>query len=236
MPTGRELKKYLGPLLARRPDLAYHDRTLFFLPLTHYYRGVVFWTSTWAKSIKFDTFCDMLFDGAEQPTLGGRHGPEVVYLYHRFYPESWQQDPEGTWQDVFFRLEQEALPQVHHIDNPVALDRSPIFSSKREDIGADRILGPCALGKFDEAEELLDFVVADRLQGAIRAYEVNIPDLPDEEQKFHFRSFIRLYYLRRVFKRDRAGVIPLLHEWEAYKVRKLKLEKFWTPTPFPCER
>lgn len=34
---------------------------------------------------------------------------------------------------------------------------------------------------------------------------------------------------------DRVGLARLLHEWEAASVRKLKLEKYWEPSPFPLE-
>src|SRR5438477_7968641 len=45
MATSRELKELLRPLLARRADLAFVRRTLFFQPFTHYLRGVEFTTS-----------------------------------------------------------------------------------------------------------------------------------------------------------------------------------------------
>ena len=31
------------------------------------------------------------------------------------------------------------------------------------------------------------------------------------------------------------GIPALLGKWEAATVDALKLTKFWTPTPFPCE-
>jgi hypothetical protein len=34
---------------------------------------------------------------------------------------------------------------------------------------------------------------------------------------------------------DKAGIAAKLHEWEAYSVKQLKLEKYWQPTPFPIE-
>ena len=38
-----------------------------------------------------------------------------------------------------------------------------------------------------------------------------------------------------VAARDRAGLAALLHEWEAYSVKLMKLEKLWQPSPFPLE-
>jgi hypothetical protein len=38
-----------------------------------------------------------------------------------------------------------------------------------------------------------------------------------------------------VLAQDKAGIAAKLHEWEAYTVKQLKLEKYWQPTPFPIE-
>jgi hypothetical protein len=34
---------------------------------------------------------------------------------------------------------------------------------------------------------------------------------------------------------DRAALASLLHDWEAYTVKQLKIEALWEPTPFPLE-
>jgi hypothetical protein len=34
---------------------------------------------------------------------------------------------------------------------------------------------------------------------------------------------------------DRDGLISLLHEWEAYSAKHLKLDGIWERTPFPIE-
>ena len=34
---------------------------------------------------------------------------------------------------------------------------------------------------------------------------------------------------------DRAGLIRMLHEWEAASVKYLKIEHLWKPSPFPIE-
>ncbi|MDP1965855.1 MAG: hypothetical protein Q8K93_27065 [Reyranella sp.] len=71
---------------------------------------------------------------------------------------------------------------------------------------------------------------------AMGFYRENLIDAPDEYLRFHGTSDMRLIYLSRLLKKDRGAIIPLLHEWEALKVQRLKLEKYWRPTPFPCER
>lgn len=39
----------------------------------------------------------------------------------------------------------------------------------------------------------------------------------------------------RLAAADRAGLARLLHEWEAYTVKNLKIEHLWAPTLFPLE-
>jgi hypothetical protein len=41
--------------------------------------------------------------------------------------------------------------------------------------------------------------------------------------------------LRRLADGDRRGVARLLHRWEADSVKRMDLEEFWEPTPFPIE-
>jgi hypothetical protein len=39
----------------------------------------------------------------------------------------------------------------------------------------------------------------------------------------------------KIASNDRPGLAHLLHAWEADLVKRLKLETFWEPTPFPLE-
>jgi hypothetical protein len=41
--------------------------------------------------------------------------------------------------------------------------------------------------------------------------------------------------LRRLSAGDRRGVARLLHRWELDSVKRMDLEEFWEPTPFPIE-
>jgi hypothetical protein len=38
-----------------------------------------------------------------------------------------------------------------------------------------------------------------------------------------------------MLRTDRARIPRLLHDWEAFTVKSLKLTKYWKPTPFPCD-
>ena len=87
-------------------------------------------------------------------------------------------------------------------------------------------VGACFVGEFDKAQHLLAALDGTGL----------LPSGPATEQ---FRNdqdlFHRVAYLSEILRTDRSQVVPLLHEWEAAKVRHLDLGKFWKPTPFPCE-
>ncbi len=63
MATSRDLKGLLRPLLARRPDLAFVRRTLFFHPFTHYLRGVEFTTSRFLNASEGYSFAHQLYNG-----------------------------------------------------------------------------------------------------------------------------------------------------------------------------
>jgi hypothetical protein len=56
----------------------------------------------------------------------------------------------------------------------------------------------------------------------------------DEEDKAMLRQLKEL--CRRLSLDDRAGLVALLHEWEAAMVRNLKIAHLWEPTPFPLEK
>jgi len=42
-------------------------------------------------------------------------------------------------------------------------------------------------------------------------------------------------YLLMTLRKGKAGVLTLLHDWEAFSVKDMRAEKYWKPTPFPCE-
>jgi len=63
MPTGRELKRLLQPLLARRKDLAFTGRMLFFSPVTHYLRGAFFLISRFHNIPNSVAFVHQLCNG-----------------------------------------------------------------------------------------------------------------------------------------------------------------------------
>ncbi|MFX8797794.1 hypothetical protein ABTM57_20950, partial [Acinetobacter baumannii] len=59
-------------------------------------------------------------------------------------------------------------------------------------------------------------------------------DVPQRAQaRAHFRRVMEFVPLVRAD--DRAGMIALLHELVRDDVRRVDLESYWTPEPFPIE-
>src|SRR5262249_19927196 len=109
MPTSRELKKILRPLLARRPDLAFVGRVLFFQPLTHYLRGVGFTISRYLSASDGVAFAHQLYNGQDIPDFGYSNG----YTYRM--SEDWGKDLDRTSVTLCDAMEQIALPAVEGI-------------------------------------------------------------------------------------------------------------------------
>ena len=90
-----------------------------------------------------------------------------------------------------------------------------------------RALSACTVGSYDSAQELLE-----------RSEDVCTECFPGrvtEEFRFAFSTFERIRYLLNLLRTDRAQVLVLLHDWEAFTVRENKMLKYWKSTPFRCE-
>lgn len=61
-------------------------------------------------------------------------------------------------------------------------------------------------------------------------------ELVTEEFKYAMYPPKRALYLAKMLRENEAGIPQLLHDWEKYSVETIKLTKWWTPTPFPCEQ
>lgn len=236
MPKGRELKKLLQPLVKRRPDLAYAERMVFFTPLAHYLRGAIFISGSYGQYFTVVSFVDQLFNGGWAPFYNEVYGPIDKAYRHRF-DESWTDDPERASVDISDLVERHALPPVEHIDTPEEYDRwvryMPPEGSTAWFMGY--VLRACIRGDFDGAADWAEKYLDKSFLWAMGFYRENLIDAPDEYLRFHGTSDMRLIYLSRLLKKDRGAIIPLIHEWEALKVQRLKLGKHWKPTPFPCE-
>lgn len=245
MATDKERRMLIRPLMKRRPDLAYHRQYVFLRPLTHYLLGVYFCPGRWANEVELATIVMPLFGGWDYVYLIVKHGPNKSgFPFGKQVPGDWKQDPEGTSRWVCDFIEHEAVPVLARLTSPHALATEPGYSGYRW----DAILGSCFDGDYDEAERLVvDYVGQEGGQRRrIEDYPGKSWRKPDEYEpysiaiateahKFHEDRDWRLAYLGKVLQTDRARVPALLHDWEAFTVKSLKLDKYWTKTPFPCE-
>lgn len=229
MATGRELKVLLRPLLARRPDLAFVGRTLFFQPFTHYLRGVAFKTSRFDTASRAISFAHQLYNGQPVPDFGFSRG----FKYQM--PDEWEHDLHQTSAGLCDAMEQNALPPVEGIIDYVEHQRHPPYLGLFPDQNISNspkgtftvALGECSVGDFDAAELRLS-----RIMPFLEEYPVASAT---EEYRYHPILMWRMAYLTRVLRTDRKRIAPLLHDWEDYAVTGMKLTKYWKSTPFPCE-
>jgi hypothetical protein len=226
MATSRELKALLQPLLVRRPDLAFVGRTLFFKPFTHYLRGVEFTTSRFHDASEAVSFAHQLYNGQDIPDWGFSRG----YKYQM--EQGWKLNFDQTSAALCEAMERNALPAVEGIVGYVEHQRLPPYLGlfPDQDItdspkGTFTVaLGECSVGNFDSAEKRLSDITRPSPLDSVIEVSRYSPYLRG-----------RMAYLLATLREDRNQVLPLLHDWEAYAVKGMKLSKYWKPTPFPCE-
>jgi len=226
MATSRELKVLLGPLLARRSDLGFIGRTLFLHPFTHYLRGVEFTASSLSSRSKGFSFAHQLYNGQASVYFTGASGQHTYLL-----SSDWKENPVKASTELCDDMEHRALPPVEPIidytEHQKAPSYMPAHSSRAPNFVFVLALGDCSIGEFDAAEsKLADF---ERYLPEYSAAAVT------EAHRYHEYPLWRMAYLLRTLRQDHGQVLPLLHDWEAYGVKSMKLTKYWKPTPFPAE-
>jgi hypothetical protein len=234
MPSDKERRMLIRPLMKRRPDLAYHRQYVFMKPLEHYLRAVFFVSGWYGRYFTLESGVIPLFAGTTYPygRRTKRTLPPEQQPFDRYIKETWLEDPERAAQEISDVIEHEALPPVADLTSPEALDRRPDYS----DDYIDPALGACFNGDFDRAERLIvEFVAKEKRTLASGTFLPYSLELVTESHRNHEHSDWRIAYLGKLLKSDRSQVPALLHEWEEITVNAFKLNKYWTRTPFPCD-
>jgi hypothetical protein len=221
MTTATQIKRLIKPLLQRYGELALIGQWIVLKPVHHVVRGVLIDRSWEANRFR--------------PTWA------VVDLVERLevFPINWGQQfahpTNGSWkwddptiqEALIEALEQEVLPLLRPI---VSLDDFVGFATDER----------FRLSGFDAF--LLRKIVVDVARGDLESARSICANLatgrtrwsgPRMREEFD-RIMQRLCPL--LAADDRAGLVLLLREWEAYSVKNLKLETVWEPLPFPLEQ
>lgn len=249
----------MKPLVARRPDLAFGKGCIVLQPVTHYCRFVTFMPSRWDKET-FYPLCGVtqLFDRHEHLTIL----VSARYL-HPLHPPRWDCTREGESELLIEHIEQHMLPSLEPVIDPEhhLIFANGHNDFRIGDVGLPAwlwTLDYCFAGRYEAAQHVLEgWLTDDLFSSALHRDEKNrinsrhtrkgepcIPehtwstrlgDLLPPEARNDPRWFWQSAYLLQLLRNDRSGIVPLLHEWEEYSARRLKLEKCWHRTPFPTE-
>jgi len=229
MPTGRELKYLLQPLLAKRADLAFVRRTLFIQPFTHYLRGAKFDILRFSTASRATSFAHQLYNGQ------GVEDMHASKAYRYRLPEGWEEDLDRSSFLLCDEMERNAIPAVEGIVDYIEHQRSSSYFGLPPGLNISDAphctftvaLGECSVGDFDSAEQRLSLMMTFLDQYPVAS--------ATEEYRYSPYLFWRMAYLTRLLQTDQSRILPLLHDWEAHAVNGMKLTKYWKPTPFPCE-
>jgi hypothetical protein len=213
MTTAAQVKQVTGPLLERNSDLALVGRLVVVKPVHHIIRGIYIDRSLDPRTFTPTWFVCLLFP--RDARVGFGWGDRLYNQAHGPWDVANAKTPAVMCEEI----EQYALPPLRAIQS---IDDYVAFISQKERfphtyVSSDSprmLIIHIARGDFDAAR-------------AICAWRVGRPATSTAESAHELCSLLAAD--------DRPGLVNLLHTWEADSVKRLKLEKFWEPTPFPLE-
>ena len=221
MTTVGDVRKLIAPLLGRHADIALVGRLVVVTPVDHLVRGVLVsrtrgksgfrpvWAVIWLFEPADFFFMNFGFDLGQNPYI------------------DWDIERPDVGADLQAQIEDVALPRLRAIktieDFYQFATTAPFFFGNLQNDFLHRVYVETARGNFAEAEK-----ICTRFATPPTGYE---NDRRYDEDVHRIAKILG----PPIAARDRAAVAALLREWEAYTVRKLKLEKYWQPTPFPFE-
>ena len=218
MTTTAQVKSLIQPLLSRRPYLAFSRRLVFARPVHHILAAVDLDRSSDKAAIIAGTRVLPVFhSGTPHVSWGWGVGRPDKTGFRIDQPDV---------QDVLIRtLEQDVLPKLAAIADIADFERYVLAHENRHmfEFGY-HLTTAVALGRLDRAREIC------------RGYRARRTLEPTERNQRYWPEITRLRTLCELVEADdRAGMIALLHQWEAATAADWGIAKYWEPSPFPIE-
>lgn len=217
MTTRADVKNAVESLLAAHDDLLLIGRLVAIKPISHILKGIYLDRSSSRDDFVVRWAAIFLFEPRSSFMMSWG-----AYVYCPT-PGLWTKQTPELQTLLKTSIEREALPALRPVRT--IAEFSDYASVQRiggplQNFPLSRIVVDAALGRFEACDRILDDLDNRRLK----------PASPDEDELRITRDLAPL-----IRARDRAGVAALLHEWEAWSVKAMKLEKYWERTPFPVE-
>jgi hypothetical protein len=235
VPSDKQRRMLIRPLMKRRLDLAYHRQFVLMKPVTHYLQAVMFVSGWYGPYFRLMSTVFPLFSGSRSLFFRETRAtlPPEQQPFKKEISAAWLDDPERAAREISDIIEHEAFPPIADLNSPAALDRRPEYSTDY----IDPALGACFNGDFDRAERnIVDhFEKQGRRTLAGGKFVPCSLELATEAHRTDENEDWRIAYLGTLLRTDRSRVPALLHEWEEISVNAMKLGKFWTRTSFPCD-
>jgi hypothetical protein len=222
--TAAQVSGMVQPVVDRNSDLVLVKRWLFVRPVHHFARAILIDRTAYADHFDPQWLIHHLFEYRDSLPLTWGEFLANERSSRRGVWRTSDSDVELALQEA---IELQALPALRRIstfDDFLAHVAQHTFKHQLYEWPTARIVLDVALGELDHARTICEQHAECWSSGKIAS---------DEDGR---ATYARLGELcRRLMADDRAGLIRLLHEWEAATVKNLKIEHIWEPTPFPIE-
>ena len=222
MTTVADTRKLAKSLLNQNPDLVIIGRLVFYKQVGHLLRGIHI--DRCRNKLRFcpKWIIDYLFRPMENYSIGIG---EDIYSNQG---EQWLIDNDNIGIKFANRMEDIALPKLQEFQtieefSKIKYNMSSFDTFTLAHTPIRKLYVDLALGKFEAAGKALELFSNQR---------ANEPKHVEPSE--HFTELMDVVR-PLVHAQDKAAIAALLHKWEAYSVKQLKLEKYWQKTPFPIE-
>lgn len=241
MTTRAEIRRWVGPFVASRSDVALLPRAVILAPVRHIACGMAFRSSrdkawpdiSWVLEILFAAPGSLNAQFERRLYLGGSITADFPQKLDRAMRESFDQ----------VLVPSRSIADFH--DFAVGEDQHFTFRNL-DDYPLEHATVLAALGRLDKAEAMLRATVADYEEAAKAEQRA---DDEFRNARPRPRGVIILDAARRrmpavqrllallalIESRDRPAIGNLLRDWERERVSQREIEHLWEPMPYPVE-